>query len=347
MHLLSSFPSTKCIRVRHLCKHYIIHLRESDEHATFLGFLRRRPCLVQAVHNLTFDLLPGEMVGFLGPNGAGKTTTLKVLTGLLQPTTGDVSVFGFVPWQRKNSFLRHITFVVGNRSQLWWDLPVADSFEIHRAIYRLRYEDYNTMRTTLTDLLELGPLLRKPVRTLSLGERMKCEFAVALLHRPQILFLDEPTIGLDIPTQRRIRAFLSEYNRQFGATVLLTSHNMTDIEALCQRVLVIGNGELLFDGGLTQLVHSVSSQKIITIKLDSSITHYDDRGILESVLASFIDNNGKSINSILVENTVRVRLPAQLITSFMQQLFAVLPVVDVSIEDIPIEEVIEHIFTNI
>ena len=190
------------------------------------------------------------MVGFLGPNGAGKTTTLKMLSGLLYPTGGDVAVLGYVPSKRQSDFLRQITLVMGQRNQLVWDIPALDSFELNRAIYRIPHADYRRTLDELTALLELEPLLRKPVRNLSLGERMKCEIAAALLHRPQVVFLDEPTIGLDVTMQRRIRDFLGEYNRRFGATILLTSHYMADVEALCKRVVVIHHGRLLFDGDL-------------------------------------------------------------------------------------------------
>jgi viologen exporter family transport system ATP-binding protein len=199
----------------------------------------------------------------LGPNGAGKTTTLKVLSGLLHPTAGEVSVLGHVPWRREKALLQQITLVMGQRSQLWWDLPVRDSFELNRVIYRIPLHTYDHTLNELTELLELAHLLHKPARTLSLGERMKCEFALALLHRPRILFLDEPTLGLDVTMQRRIRTFIREYNRRYEATMLLTSHYMADVEALCQRLLIIHSGKLLFDGDTEALVQRFAPQQTI------------------------------------------------------------------------------------
>ena len=231
-----------------------------------LGFWRKRP--YRALDHLTLGVEVGEVFGFLGPNGAGKTTTLKMLSGLLHPTGGELSVLGHIPWKREKAFLRQITLVMGQRNQLVWDIPAADSFELNRAIYRIPPADYRQTLGELVELLDLAPLLRKPVRNLSLGERMKCEIAAALLHRPRVVFLDEPTIGLDVTMQRRIRAFLAEYNRRWGATVLLTSHYMADVEALCRRVIVIHHGRLLYDGDLSGLVQRFTAHKTIVVLLE-------------------------------------------------------------------------------
>src|SRR5262249_10252484 len=209
---------------------------------------------VEAVADVSFAIRPGELVGFLGPNGAGKTTTLKVLTGLLHPSAGEVRVLGYVPAARQPALQRQFALVMGQKSQLWWDLPSFDSLLVFKEIYGLDDATFAARVAELSELLELGELLRVPVRKLSLGERMKCELAVSLLHRPRVLFLDEPTIGLDVPMQRRIRAFLAEDNRRYGTTVLLTSHAMADVEALCRRVIVIHHGTLLYDRDLPALV---------------------------------------------------------------------------------------------
>src|SRR2546426_8576215 len=219
------------IEVRDLRKLYHVHEREAGLLASLRSLVRRRARAVAAVDGISFEVAEGEIVGFLGPNGAGKTTTLKMLSGLLYPTEGDLRVLGHVPSRRERAFLRQITLVMGQRNQLLWDIPAADSFELNRAIYRIPRSDYRRTLDELVALLELAPLLGKQVRSLSLGERMKCEIAAALLHRPRVLFLDEPTIGLDVTAQRRIRGFIAEYNRRHGARVLLTSHNMADVEA--------------------------------------------------------------------------------------------------------------------
>ncbi|HEX6507712.1 MAG TPA: ATP-binding cassette domain-containing protein, partial [Chloroflexota bacterium] len=257
------------ISVRDLRKTYTIAEREAGALAAIRSLVRRRTREIPAVDSITFDVEPGEIVGFLGPNGAGKTTTLKMLSGLLFPTSGDVEVLGHVPSRREKSLLRQITLVMGQRSQLSWDIPALDSFELNRAIYDIPTGDYERMRDELIDLLELGHLVRKPVRNLSLGERMKCEIAIALLHRPRVLYLDEPTLGLDVTMQRRIRTFIAEYNNRYEGTVLLTSHYMADVEALCRRVIVIHRGTLLFDGDLSRLIQRFSPHKTIVVDLET------------------------------------------------------------------------------
>src|SRR5687768_1536471 len=242
------------IRVDGLRKTYDVPERESGLRASVGSLFRRQTKEVVAVDEISFDIMPGEVVGFLGPNGAGKTTTLKMLSGLLYPSRGDATVLGHVPWQRDKAYLRQITLVMGQRNQLVWDIPVADSFELNRAIYRIPEAEYHQTRDELSELLDLRPLLTKPVRNLSLGERMKCELAGALLHRPRVLFLDEPTLGLDVTAQRRIRGFIAEYAARYDATVLLTSHYMADITALARRVLVIDRGVIRHDGDLTTLL---------------------------------------------------------------------------------------------
>ena len=279
---------------------------------------------------ISFDLVPGEVVGFLGPNGAGKTTTLKMLSGLLHPTAGEVTVLGYVPWRRDRAFLRQITLVMGQRNQLVWDIPAIDSFELNRAIYRIPTLDYVQTLNELTELLDLGPLLRKPVRNLSLGERMKCEIAAALLHRPQVVFLDEPTIGLDVTMQRRIRAFIGEYNRRFGATVLLTSHYMADVEALCRRVVVIHHGRLLFDGELADLVQQFTAHKTIVVQLEDC--RADLRSYGEVVSCS--------------DGSFTLRVPKAETAQVTERLLADLPVIDLLVEDPPIEEVIDNVFSQ-
>src|SRR5512136_2207794 len=320
---------TPAIHIHDLCKTYIVSEREAGVVAALQSLVRRHTEQVVAVDGLTFDVAPGEVVGFLGPNGAGKTTTLKMLSGLLHPTAGQVTVLGYVPWKREKTFLRQITLVMGQRNQLVWDIPAIDSYELNRAIYRIPTPDYRRTLDELTDLLELGPLLRKPVRNLSLGERMKCEIAAALLHRPQVLFLDEPTIGLDVTMQRRIRTFIGEYNRRYGATVLLTSHYMADVEALCRRVVVIHHGKLLYDGELSGLVQRFSAHKTIMVQLGECGADLREYG--EVVTCE--------------DGYVTLRVPKAETASITGRLLADLPVIDLNVQDPPIEEVIEQVFS--
>jgi ABC-2 type transport system ATP-binding protein len=318
------------IHVRDLRKVYVVSEREAGAIAALQSLVHRRTTEVPAVDGISFDLSPGEIVGFLGPNGAGKTTTLKMLSGLLYPTAGDATVLGYVPSKRDKAFLRQITLVMGQRNQLVWDIPPMDSFELNRAIYRIPSADYRSTLDELTELLDLAPLLRKPVRNLSLGERMKCEIAAALLHRPQVVFLDEPTIGLDVTMQRRIRAFIAEYNRRFGATVLLTSHYMADVEALCRRVIVIHHGKLLFDGDLSSLVQQFTAHKTIVVRLEDCSSDLSAYGEVVSC----------------DEGLYTLRVPKAETAHVTERLLADLPVIDLLVEDSPIEEVIERVFAQ-
>ncbi len=247
------------VHVAELRKTFDVPEREAGLKAATKSLVRRKTREVKAVDGISFDIAPGEIVGFLGPNGAGKTTTLKMLSGLLYVSGGEARVLGHVPSKREREFLRRISLVMGNRNQLQWDLPASDSFELNRSIYQIPHESFRRTRDELIELLEIGDLVRKPVRQLSLGERMKVEIVGSLLHVPQVLFLDEPTIGLDVTMQKRIREFIAEYRQRHGATVMLTSHYMADVVALCERVIVIHHGRILFDGDLAALGDTVAA----------------------------------------------------------------------------------------
>ena len=318
------------VHVARLSKSFDVPEREAGLRASMKSLIRRRTKEVKAVDEISFDIAPGEIVGFLGPNGAGKTTTLKMLSGLLYPTDGDATVLDHVPSKRERDFLRRITLVMGNRNQLQWDLPALDSFELNRAIYRIPHEDFLAMRDELIDLLEVGDLVRKPVRQLSLGERMKVEIVGSLLHRPQVLFLDEPTIGLDVTMQKRIRSFVAEYNQRYGATVLLTSHYMADVEALCERVIVIHHGRILFDGRLAELANTFTAHKTIEVALENGAADL-------SAYGEITHRDG---------DVVTLRVPKADTARVTARLLAEQEVLDLNVEDPPIEDVIELVFAQ-
>jgi ABC-2 type transport system ATP-binding protein len=312
--MMEVMSSKAVVAVEDLCKVFRVPVREAGLKASLSSLFHRETREIEAVDEVSFTVQPGEMVGFLGPNGAGKTTTLKMLSGLLHPTSGRCEVLGYEPRTRPAGLLRQITLVMGNRNQLQWDLPALDSFELNRAIYRIPRPEFVALRDELIDLLDLGTLVTKPVRNLSLGERMKMEIAGSLLHRPKVLFLDEPTIGLDITMQKRIRTFIAEYNVRYGATVMLTSHYMADVQALCKRVVVIHHGSILFDGELAALASKFSLDKTVTARLADG-------------------------------DEVKVKAPRGDIAAATGRLLAEHDVVDLTIEDAPIEDVIELLFT--
>jgi ABC-2 type transport system ATP-binding protein len=326
------------IHVRNLRKTYVVAEREGGIRAATGSLIRRRTKDVEAVAGITFDVEPGEIVGFLGPNGAGKTTTLKMLSGLLHPTGGEATVLGFVPWRRDDAYLRRMTLIMGQRNQLAWDIPVVDSFELNRAIYGVPMADFRQRLDELVQLLELGDLVRKPVRNLSLGERMKVEIAGSLLHRPDVLFLDEPTIGLDVTMQRRIRSFIGDYNARTGATTLLTSHYMADVEALCQRIVVIHHGALLYDGGLAGLVARFAPHKTVVIDLEAGAP--DPAAVVAATV--------EAANGHVVEQSqerVALRVPRAATAAATSRLLRELPIVDLVVEEPPVDEVIDLVFS--
>lgn len=318
------------IQVESLTKHYKVPVREGGFSESVKSLFRRRHRIVEAVRDVTFSISSGEIVGFLGPNGAGKTTTLKMLSGLLHPTSGDASVLGYRPWERDPGYLRQMTLVMGQKNQLVWDIPAMDTFLMNQAIYNIPTSEFKQTVEEFSTILGLDGLLDKPVRNLSLGERMKCEFVAALLHKPRILFLDEPTLGLDVTMQTRIRQFIQEYNRRYGATVLLTSHYMADIAALARRVVIIHQGRLMFDGRLDQLAGDIAPFKILHVALS------------EPVNSIAIDRYGEVVATD--EQKFSLRVPKTQTPAMTSKLLAELPVVDLTVEDPPIEDVIDQVF---
>jgi len=318
------------ITISQLAKHYQVPEREGGLKAALTSLFNRKYKTVKAVDGISFNIEPGEVVGFLGPNGAGKTTTLKMLSGLLHPTSGDIRVLGFEPHHRSHDYLRQITLVMGNRNQLTWDLPALDSFDLQRAVYGIPTDQFKQTRDEFIELLDLKDLVTKPVRNLSLGERMKMEIVAALLHRPKVLFLDEPTLGLDVTMQRRIRLFIAEYNKRYKATVLLTSHYMADVEALCKRVIVIHHGSILFDGELSALVKQFSSYKTLSLTLPNPDTDLSTYGEVVSREYGRI--------TLRVPKTQTSRVTAKLLSDFQ--------VDDLTVEDAPVDDVIDQVFSQ-
>jgi len=319
---------TTTVHASNLEKIFKVPEREAGLRAAVKGLVVRKHREVRAVDGITFDLAQGEVVGFLGPNGAGKTTTLKMLSGLLYPTDGEATVLGFEPSKRQKEFLSQITLVMGQRNQLSWDIPALDSYELNRAVYQIPDQQFHQTLDEMVEMLGIEDIINKPVRNLSLGERMKAEIAGALLHLPKVLFLDEPTIGLDVTMQRRIRGFVAEYNRRHGATVLLTSHYMADVVALCKRVIVIHHGIILYDGQLAGLVDRFSADKTIALTLPDSSINLDGYGEVAS------RDSGR----------VMLQVPRTEVSRVTARLLADLPVIDLTIEDPPIEDVIEDVF---
>ncbi|MCY7390646.1 MAG: ATP-binding cassette domain-containing protein [Leptolyngbyaceae cyanobacterium CAN_BIN12] len=324
------------ISAENLSKRYPITVKEPGFQGTAQHFFRRNYRTVNAVQAVSFQIEPGEVVGFLGANGAGKTTTLKMLTGLIHPSEGTVQVAGYVPFQRKTGFLRKITLVMGQKQQLIWDLPAMDSLRINAAVYGIGDRDFQQQVSDLTEMLSLEGKLTQPVRKLSLGERMKAELLAALIHHPEVLFLDEPTLGLDVNAQVSVREFLRDYNQRYGATVLLTSHYMADITALCQRVLVIHQGQMIYDGSLAGLVDRFAPCREVTMEL-SQVYPIEKLALYADV---------EAVENQMQGQTVKFLVPQKALTQTVAKLLSDLEVVDLAVTEPPIEEVIGRVLRS-
>jgi ABC-2 type transport system ATP-binding protein len=320
------------IEVRQLTKIYRTYQKEAGFWGAIKGLAHRRYKETAAANEVSFTVQEGELVGFLGPNGAGKTTVLKMLSGLLYPTRGEASVLGFVPWRRQNDFKRQFALILGQKNQLWWDLPASESLELNRVIYGLETAAAQKTIDELTELLEVRDKLDVMVRELSLGERMKMELIAALLHRPKVLFLDEPTIGLDVVSQKKVRDFLCEYTKRYRITTLLTSHYMQDIEELCERVIIIDHGTVFFDGALQDVIDRLATHKMMTL--------VRRKGFAGADLAAYGEVLERN------DNEVKLKIPRGKIVAASQDLIAKLQVDDFTVEDVPIEEIIREVFAT-
>ncbi|WP_437191208.1 ABC transporter ATP-binding protein [Planctomicrobium sp. SH527] len=320
------------IVVQDLCKTYRVYQKQEGLWASVRGLFHREYKTVEAVRNVSLRIEPGEMVAFLGPNGAGKTTTLKLLSGLIYPTSGHAEVLGHVPWKRENAFRRRFSLVMGQKNQLWWDLPAQESFRLHREIYRIPAEDFDRRRDELVDLLEVRKLIAQPVRELSLGERMRMELIAALLHSPEVLLLDEPTIGLDVISQRRVQEFLRYYQAQRKITVILTSHYMKDVEVLCKRAVIINDGQIKHDGPLAEIVERFSQNKVISLQFAPAVN------------PAGLERFGTVLESTLPR--VKIEVERARVPDVLGAILAQYQVEDVGVQDRPLEEVIAEMFSS-
>src|SRR6202140_365203 len=317
------------IEARNLTKVYRTYRKERGLWGSIKGLVRRRHDETRAADNVSFQIDEGEFVGFLGPNGAGKTTVLKMLSGLLNPTSGDARVLGFIPWERRNEMKRQFSLLMGQKNALWWDLPAQESLELNRAIYGIDRARFNKGVGGLSELLEVQDKMNVMVRELSLGERMKMELISALIHEPRVLFLDEPTIGLDVVSQKRVREFLRIYNEEHRIVTLLTSHYMQDIQELCHRVLVIDHGKIFFDGPLDEIIDRFSGHKILSLTFDQQVKQDF------SPFGEVIEQTPLS---------VQIKIPRAKVTETCREVLQSCDVSDINVQEVPVEEVIRQLF---
>lgn len=318
------------ITVTHLNKEFTYYKKETGLGASIRNLFHRQSFVKEAVKDISFSVEKGEMIGLLGPNGAGKTTTLKMLSGILYPTSGQITIHGFIPWERRNEFKKQFSIVMGQKNQLWWDLPACDSFYLNKCIFDIEDHAYKRTIEELSELLEVKELMNVQIRRLSLGERMKMELLASLIHKPSILFLDEPTIGLDIVSQQKIRSFLKYYNEQEKTTIILTSHYMRDIEELCKRTIIINQGQLMFDGALSKINHLMGNRKLLTLKTSKPFSK-------ETLLSYGKIRELKETEAVLeVANEHLKEIAASILST--------LPIDDFTITEIPLEETISLIF---
>lgn len=320
------------IAVKNLTKYYRVHQKEAGLKGSVKSLFDRKYFDAKAVDDISFEIQEGELIGFIGPNGAGKTTTLKCLSGLLYPTNGNVEVLGFTPFDRDYKFLKQISLVMGQKNQLWWDLPASDSFLLNKEIYEIDDQKYKKTLGELIDLLDARDILNVQVRKLSLGQRMKCELIASLIHQPKILFLDEPTIGLDVVMQQKLRNFVKEYNKKFNATILLTSHYMKDVEELCKRIIIIDNGKILYDGALSEIVKKHTTHKLLRIVFRKEI----DKKELSKL------GNVEEITGTQVTLSVDRRRSNEVAANILKKY----QIEDFNIEEPAIEDIIQEVFTK-
>lgn len=327
---------TPLISVKNLSKHFKVYKKQPGLWGSIKSLWHREYETVKAVDGISFEITEGEIVGFIGMNGAGKTTTLKMLSGLLYPTTGTPSVLGYNPWERKAAFQKQFALVMGQKNQLWWDLPAIETFHLNKAIYEIPDEQFEKTLNKLVTLLDVADIIQVQVRKLSLGQRMKCELIAALLHNPKVLFLDEPTIGLDVVMQKTLRDFIKAYNKEFGATIILTSHYMDDVKELCERAIIIDHGKKIFDGKLQDIIDKYARNKILSLVFSKPVTKKDTATF--GTVKEFSEDDSHYTATLLVPRKEAAKTAAKVLSK--------LPVVDVTIEEPPIEAIIREVFSK-
>jgi len=328
--------SQAIIQVKNLKRYFKVYKKQPGLWGSVKSLFRRKYETVKAVDNISFEIKQGEVVGFIGQNGAGKTTTLKVLSGLLYPTEGEVGVLDFDPWDRKPEFQKQFALVMGQKNQLWWDLPAMETFLLNKAIYEIPDEQFRKTLDKLVDLLKVKDIINIQVRKLSLGQRMKCELIAALLHNPKVLFLDEPTIGLDVVMQKNLRDFIKSYNREFKATIILTSHYMDDVKELCERAIIIDKGKIIFDGKLKKIIDKYARNKILSLVFSEEVSEKELKKFGQ--IKDFNQSESRYTATLLVSR----KKAAQMASELLKQL----PVEDLNIEEPPIEAIIREVFQS-
>ncbi len=324
------------ISVNHLSKHFKVYQKQPGLMGSIVSLWSRSYETIHAVEDISFTIHAGEIVGFIGQNGAGKTTTLKMLSGLLFPSSGSVDVLGFNPWDRKPAYQKQFSLVMGQKNQLWWDLPAMETFLLNQAIYEIPNLEFKQTLNQLIELLDVSSVVNVQVRKLSLGQRMKCELIAALLHKPKVLFLDEPTIGLDVVMQKTLRDFIKEYNQQFNATIILTSHYMGDVKELCKRTIIIDKGKKVFDGALQDIIDKYARNKILSLVFSKPITHKELARF--GTITEFSEDGTNDTATIVVPRKESTKIAASIMTKF--------PVQDVTIEEPPIDAIIREVFKD-
>ena len=325
---------SKIIQFSNVSKNFNIPVRKKGKNS-FLNLFRREKKTIEALKNVSFEIEEGDIVGYIGPNGAGKSTTIKIMSGILNPTSGECSIMGYTPWKNRKQYVKNIGVVFGQRSQLWWDVPIIDSFELLKEIYKIPDEEYNETLTELTEKLNLKDLLNRPLRQLSLGQKMKCELAGSLLHRPKVLFLDEPTIGLDAVTKLSVREFIKSINKKWNTTVILTTHDMSDIDALTNKIILIGRGQILYNGSFAQIKHKYDKTKLIEVEFNQEY---------EKIQLDGYEVVSHEKNMAVLKNLPETNFNTQ---TFISEISKKYELVDFSIKPISVDEILAKLYAEL